>query len=208
MKFDNVPDLYFVISVFVPGFIYHAVLSKFVPLHQQSVKELLFLGFFTSTAFNYALCSPIIYLLVNKQLYPDSPRLQALFWLIIIFISPIALAIISAFFKQHDGLRWLYRLLHLRAINPVPTGWDWIFSRTEPCFVLVTLGNGTQIAGYFGPVSMASSDPDRRDLFLERVYTIPRNQQVPWKLVDRTGGVYIAGASIALVEFRKEVFNG
>lgn len=201
MKLENVPDLFFVVSVFVPGFIYHGVLLKFVPLREQRAKELILLGFFTATAFNYALCSPIIYLLVTGQLFAVNPNLQAITWFTIIFLVPVALAVISALVTQKDGLGWLFRLIRLRSINPIPTGWDWIFSRTDPCYVLVTLRNGAQIAGYFGRVSMASSDPDRRDLYLERVYTIPT--EGPWRPVERSQGTYIDGQQIAFIEFKQ-----
>ena len=201
MKLDNVPDLYFVVSVFVPGFIYHGVLGKFLPLREHRTKELMLLGFLTATAFNYAICSPLLYLLATGQMFASSPNRQALTWFGVIFIVPIALAIISAVVGQKDGLGWLYRLLRLRSINPIPTGWDWIFSRTEPCFLLVTLRNGTQVAGYFGGQSMASSDPERRDLYLERVYVIPTEGE--WQAVDGSGGMYIAGTEIAFIEFRQ-----
>jgi hypothetical protein len=201
VKLESVPDLFFVVSVFVPGFIYHGVLLKFVPLREHRAKELILLGFFTATAFNYALCSPVIYLLVTGQLFATSPQLQATTWFVIIFFVPIALAIASAFITQRDAFGWLFQLIRLRSINPVPTGWDWIFGRTDPCYVLVTLQGGAQIAGYFGRVSMASSDPDRRDLYLERVYTIP--DEGPWQPVERTHGTYITGSQIAFIEFRQ-----
>ena len=84
----------------------------------------------------------------------------------------------------------------------MPTGWDWIFSRTEECYVIVTLKDGTEVAGYFGTNSMASSDPDRRDIYLEKVYKIPEDGGI-WEIVDGSLGIHIDGSEIALVEFRK-----
>lgn len=201
MKLEGLPDLYLVLAVFVPGFIYHGVLSQFVPLRQMRTREHVILGFLTATAFNYAVCSPLLYFLFAGRLFATDPIWQALTLFLIIFLTPIILALIVAAIGQKDGLAWLFRWLGLRSINPIPTGWDWIFSRTDPCYVLVTLSTGTQIAGYFGLQSMASSDPDRRDLYLERVYVIPSDG--PWQPVDRSQGTYIDGSQIAFIEFRQ-----
>jgi hypothetical protein len=201
MKLETLTNLYFVLAVFVPGFIYHRVLSHFVPMRQQLSREHVILGFLTATAFNYAFCSPLLYLLFAGRLFAFSPLYQALTLFLVIFLIPIMLALAAAAITQKEGLAWLDRVLRLRSINPIPTGWDWIFGRTDPCYILVTLRTGEQMAGYFGPQSMASSDPDRRDLYLERVYVIP--PEGPWKPVDRSCGMYIDGSQIAFVEFRQ-----
>jgi hypothetical protein len=67
--------------------------------------------------------------------------------------------------------------------------------------VIVTLNDGTQIPGYFGPSSLASSDPDHKDIFLEKVYTIPEGGG-DWVEVERSAGIHIDGAQIAYIEFR------
>ncbi len=200
MKLESIPDLYFVISVFVPGFIYHGVLRQFVPLRQNRQIELILLSFLTATAFNYALCSPIIFWLITGHLI-NYPIIEACLWFTVLFIVPILLAIFQAQVVQKDWLNWIYRILRLRPINPIPTGWDWIFSRTGPCFLLVTLKSGTSIAGYFGELSMASSDPESQDIFIEKTYIIGSNGQ--WAVVNGSEGVHINGSEIAFIEFRK-----
>lgn len=202
MEIKSAADLFYIVAVFVPGFIYNAVLLNFVPLRQNKETELILLRFLTITAISYAVSSPLIYLLIFKQFCQYQPVLQAFLWFFIIFLVPIILALIHAKIIQKDGLGWLYRWLDLRPINPVPTGWDWIFSRTSPCYLLVTLTDGTEIAGYFGTQSMASSDPERRDIYLEMVYTIPEDGG-PWQEVDRSLGMYIANTQISSIEFRK-----
>ena len=158
MKLENFSNIYFVISVFVPGFIYCGIISTFIPLRAHKDKETLFLRYLTATAFNYAIFSPLIYLMVVWHGLAG-PVYQTLAWFFILFIAPILLATTRAMIIQRDGLGWFYRRLGLRAISPIPTGWDWIFSTTDPCFVLITLIDTTEIAGYFGSRSMASSDP-------------------------------------------------
>jgi hypothetical protein len=201
MKLETITDLYFVMAIFVPGFVYDAVLSKFVPRHASAMREFVLLRLFTATAFNYAVCSPLIYLLVTGAVFVK-PVAQAITWLGIIFVSPIFLALIVALASQMGLLGSLSRYIRLRPISPIPTGWDWIFGRTDPCYLLVTLRNGSEVAGYFGRQSMASSDPTCRDLYLEEVFQVP--PEGPWQSVQRSSGVYIDGSQIAIIEFRSE----
>src|ERR1700678_3811822 len=104
MKLETFPDLFFVVSVLVPGFIYNGVLMTFVPLRQNKEKELVILRFLTATAVNYSLCSPLIYLLASGLLFSASPVRQAACWLIILFVVPVALALIQARLLQSGGL--------------------------------------------------------------------------------------------------------
>jgi hypothetical protein len=57
MKLESLPDLYFVLAVFVPGFIYNGALRQFVPLYESTQKETVFIKLLTASAFNYALCA-------------------------------------------------------------------------------------------------------------------------------------------------------
>lgn len=202
MKLEDFSNLYFVVSVLVPGFIYAGVMSTFVPARAHKEKELLLLRYLTATAFNFAICSPLIYLLVFGVIFPRNAVAQALCWFFIIFIAPVILAMVRARIVQRDSLGWLFGLLGLRSISPIPTGWDWIFGTTEPCYVLITLTEGTEIAGYFGRRSMASSDPDRKDIYIERVYTVPTDGG-SWQEVDRSLGMHVNGSQIAYIEFRR-----
>lgn len=202
MKFDNATDLFFVVAVFVPGFIFNAVLATFIPRHASHFKEVMLLRFLTGSALNYAVCSPLIYLLATRSLFGSSSLLAGVMWFVIIFVAPILLGLITALVSQRRWLRNIFQRLNLRSIDPIPTGWDWKFSRTSPCFVLVTLTDQTQLAGFLGDESMASSDPEHRDLYLERAYTIQENGE--WMPRERSQGVYIDGTQIVLVEFFDE----
>lgn len=202
MKLENTSDIYFILAVLVPGFIYNGVLAHFIPLHQNSEKALVLLRLLTATAFNYALCSPLIYLLATNALFPRRALLQGIVWFMIIFVVPALLGLTRASVIQRDRGAWFYRVVRLRPINPIPTGWDWIFGRTDPCYVLVTLTDGTEIAGFFGSKSMASSDPDRKDLYIEKVYKVPADDG-PWTEVEGTLGMHIDGAQISYIEFKE-----
>lgn len=164
MKFDSVTDIFFIIAAFVPGFIFYAALSHFVPHREMKFKEQFLLRLFMGSALNYAVCSPVMYLLLVGEIFKDSPIGAAILWGIIIVVVPTVLGLVGAAFCQKGWIYPLASLLRLRPINPIPTGWDWQFGRIEPCFLLVTLRNGTQLAGYFGESSIASSNPDNKDI--------------------------------------------
>jgi Family of unknown function (DUF6338) len=152
-------------------------------------------------AFNYAICSPLLYLLVFSPNFFGHLRLKALVWFVVGFIVPIILAMINAIIVQKDGLGWLFQVLGLSTTRPIPTGWHGIFSTAAPCHVLIRLKDGTEIAGYFGARSMASSEPERKDIYIERVYQVPEDGR-PWREVDHSRGMYIDGSQIASIEFR------
>ena len=202
MNVDNLKSIYLIVSALIPGFIYNSILLKFIPLRRKE-KELFILQFLSATGFIYALCSPFIYFLLFSATIIHHPNWRAALWFAVIFFVPVLVGVIHADIVQKDRLAWFYRWLNIRPISPIPTGWDWIFSKTEPCFVLVTLINGIEIAGFFGLDSMASSDPDRRDIYIERVYEIPANDGA-WTPVERSLGIYISESQIAFIELKDQ----
>lgn len=200
MKLESANDVFFVFAVLVPGFIFSAVLSQLLPRRQAGTTESAILGYLTGTAVNYAICGYPLYLVLTGALLKGDLLAQTAVWFITIFITPLILAVLTGAVIQRDWAAWFFSKLHLRWVNFIPTGWDWIFSRTEPCFVLVTLQSGEVVAGYFGPKSMASSDANCRDLYLERQYKVMGNG--PWAAVEDSHGIYITGPQIAHIEFR------
>ena len=67
----------------------------------------------------------------------------------------------------------------------------------------MTLTDGTEIAGYMAEQSMASSDPDRKDIYMELVYTLPEEEDGEWQPVEGSLGMHIDGSQIAYIEFKR-----
>jgi len=101
VKLEDLPDLYFVLAVFVPGFIYNGVLRQFVPLYESTQKETILVKLLTATAFNYALCSPLIYLLYRPDLVGSAG--QFAIWVFVILTAPTILALVRAWLVQNDS---------------------------------------------------------------------------------------------------------
>ena len=204
MKLESLENLYFVLAFVVPGFVYWNVLRQFVPLRPQSKDDNVLLTYAATTILMYSVWSPLILWIMATNTASSliaAPAKSVIIFVSLVFVGPMVLAVIRAYMIQYDGDDWLCRKLRLRPVHPIPTGWDWKFSRTAPSYVIVTMQDGKAIAGWFGTKSMASSDPERRDLFLEQVFTIPADGS-PWIATPGSDGVYIDGKQIANIEFR------
>jgi hypothetical protein len=117
-------------------------------------------------------------------------------WLMALAAVAVVLPLLAGFGVGRVESRrgWL---LGRRRVHP--KAWDWRFSRPERLFVLVTLTDGTQLGGYWGSRSFASSFPNEEDLFLEAVYDVEDGRIVQEKV--RTRGAWVPKGSIRALEF-------
>ena len=92
--------------------------------------------------------------------------------------------------------RLLFKL-KIKTIHSTPTAWDYFFSKQESSYVIVTLVDGTKLYGYYSLNSFTSSDPDERDMYIEKLY------DEEWNTDNEDAGAYIAKEQIKYIEFRK-----
>lgn len=58
-------------------------------------------------------------------------------------------------------------------IHPTQRAYDFAFAqRAGPGFVIVTYKDGTEVFGFFGTQSLAATDDQRSDIYLERLYSV------------------------------------
>ncbi len=88
--------------------------------------------------------------------------------------------------------------LGVRVVHVMPTAWDRTFGGLDACWVLVTLKDGSKVAGFCGTGSFASSDPKERDLYIERVYGLDEHDI--WQDIARRG-MLIPSGEIRCIEF-------
>lgn len=197
---STIDQFYLLLAFVVPGFVLHSVRAVFILSRAQSA-DMNLLRFMTLSAINYAVASPLIYLLVTADA-SDPKLLTSIGWFGVLLVCPAALGVLWTFSEKKGLLRSLLNRIKLTPINPVPTGWDWQFGRMEdPHWILVTLTDGSQVAGYFGGESMASSDPEERDVFIELVYQIPSGGGA-WIPCKDSKGILISKDRISHIEFR------
>lgn len=194
--------LFYTLAFLVPGFVMYATYSVFA-VRRAEVPKLSFLRFLTLSCVNYAAWSWLVYLIFSAEFFAGHAvrSAAALGW--IILGSPLALGLVAGYFSQKETIRKVLMGLGLRPMHPVPTGWDYKFSTIKKAvWVPVTLKDGSHVAGLFGSKSFASSDPKERDLYIQRVYRIEK--EGPWKPVERSDGILIAGDQIKYVEFKSD----
>ncbi len=144
---------------FVPGAIILFVRSQLTTGRLPPPSERL-LSYLIVSAIYLALTLPF----VDYQPELGLSNLSSLSWIIWLFVIPAVVGIILAVLwgRIHDFLV----KIGLRLVHPVPNAWEWKFSNVDNQWVLVTLIDGSEVAGYLGSKSFISSDPSERDIYI------------------------------------------
>lgn len=199
MNLTSLDAVFYAFAFLVPGFVLDSVLSTFQRRRPEPT-QLSFLRLLTLSAINYAIWSWLVFLLVQSPWLRGAPLFSALLWFLVIFIGPVVVGLVLSYSSQREFVRQFLQWIGLRPIQVIPTAWDWQFGRMdEPHWMLVTLRDGSQVAGYFGSRSYASSDPGERDLFVEQLWEIPEDGST-WQPLRPGQGILISRNEIRHVE--------
>jgi hypothetical protein len=175
--------------------------SRFFYKKSEQV-PLILLRFLTFSCLNYSLWI-FPYLLFRDRIILENPVVLAVIFLVVIFISPLFLGLIFGLANQQQLVEQGLAILGFRTLSGFPSAWDYKFGRiNEPLWVLVTLKDGSEVAGRFGKNSFASSESSERDLYIESVYQVLENG--PWQPVTATSGILIKAEEIRYIEFLKD----
>lgn len=197
MNIPNTEALLLLVVFVVPGYLFQSVLSALHPRAQER-PEILLLRFVGFSCINFG----IWYSQFPLIDFENDPKFSFLRLVVILVVSPGVLGLFVAKVRIWGWRDWFLRELNFHPINPIPTGWDYKFSRTHlPSFVIVILKDGTNIHGWYGPNSMASSQEKDRDLYLEQLYTI--DHQGKWIASVKSEGIWIQGSEVKYIEFQK-----
>lgn len=109
-------------------------------------------------------------------------------------------ALIIGILKQKDRARKVLDALKIRNMHPVPTAWDYIFSKQEPSWVIVTLIDNRLIMGLYSKNSFASSDSEERDIYIEKIFDVDENNQ--WIENIRNKGILISKDQVKTIEYQ------
>ncbi len=210
LKIENVP---FVLFFIVPGLIISFIRTQFIKNRTPTNSEAI-IYYFTISMIYHAFLLPLFFVI-----FPDIVELasmEKLFQWIrtnkkdVIFIFTIFVLTIPGILGLLLGLNiqgeWIYTLLRrcrINPVHPVSTAWDWKFSTMKEQWVLVTLKDGTEYAGYCDSQSFFSSESEERDIYIEHVYNL--NDDNTWELIPGKS-VLITGGEVKTIEFwqRKE----
>jgi len=141
---------------------------------------------------NYALLFWPIYEVEAHNIRTNWPRFYLAFYAFVLFIAPIS---------------WVYLLKRLRSSRffqqalPHPTSkpWDYVFGQRREYWIVVTLKDGTRIAGKYGSSSFASSAPSTEQLYLEETWVLNDDDGFERPRTD-TAGIIILASDVNTVE--------
>lgn len=186
------------IAFIIPGFIITSIKNKVIPCRNKEY-NMKIINFFVYSFLNLFLWSIPIYLMFKDLSFCQNHFFMTwLILLIIIFISPTAIALVIIFINESEKIKTWFSNLNINIIEPEPSAWDFKFSNMSSKWVIVTLKDDKIIAGFMGSDSCASSNENDRDLYINEVYKIIDGK---WEKVKNTNGILIKQEEIKYIEF-------
>ena len=195
--FKGIENFHLVLFFIVPGLITVFVRSRFIAGRRPSHTEQL-LSYLVVSLMYYTITLPYVMRVLAGlgNLYEQSFN-----WIILTLVGPAAFGLLLGAAAQK---RWAHKIVEkvgLTMVDIIPTAWDYRFSKIPRpgIFVLVTLSDDKQVAGFFGPRSFASSDNEERDLYIEEEWTL--KDDGTWEPRSAHIGIFVAAKEIKHVEF-------
>ncbi len=194
MEHFTTSNLVIFAALVVPGFLSMKVFSLFHPRDRVRLKD----DLLEAVAFgivNFALLSWPIARLAEPGFSTTNP-FQAYFLIVVVFfVAPVLWPVVLNVF-----LNWLSarRIILERS----QTAWDNFFLRREVCWVLVHLGDGRRIGGWFGENSYASLYPDSGHLYLEQLWRLD-DQGAFLEAVEGSQGIVLRPDDYHMIEMFK-----
>ncbi len=179
------------IAFVIPGFVSLKAYELLFPSERvESTKQIV--EAITFSCVNYALLFWLIIYIEKSGIKDSCSFVYFLFYIFVLFIAPIIWVWILKRIRLSD-------LFQKNAPHPTQKPWDYVFSKREPYWIIVTLKDGTKIAGSYDCNSFASSAPAEEQLFLEEAWVLnddggferPRNS---------TKGIIILSGEMASIE--------
>lgn len=188
----------FIIFV-VPGFISLKTYDLLCPRGERKTADQL-IDAVAYSSINFALLLWPIYEMESNDVSSSFPTAYVLFYVFVLFVAPVTWACL--FLKMRRS-----KFIQLAAPHPTLKPWDFFFSGAQPCWVIVTLKDGKQIAGKFGQRSFASSTPASEQLYLEEAWVVSGGGGLE-RARKNTGGILVLSPDIVTVEFFAMNFTG
>lgn len=183
---------YIFLVFFVPGAIVLFVRSRLTTGRLPPPSER-FLSYLIVSAVYLALTLPF----VEYQQDLGLSNITTWRWIIWLFLIPAIVGLLLPY--SSDCTRNLLGKVGLNPVHPTPTAWDWKFSNCGNQWILVTLSDDSQVAGYLGSDSFVSSDPSERDIYIQKAAKFD-SQTAQWEETGAEGILIVAG-QVKTVEY-------
>jgi hypothetical protein len=109
-------------------------------------------------------------------------------------VLPAGLGLLFGYSLSAGWNRAILRRLSMPVQNPIRRAYDFAFLLQDvEGFVILTYDDGTKVYTYFGENSLAASNPERSDIYLERLYDVDETGQWYEKTPPRGGLLNLGG---------------
>lgn len=184
----------------VPGLLVLYVRAQFLAGHAAKLVEGI-LPYFIVTIAYWSVITTIFGSSDFRAFWTEDLQRISLFIILFVLVVPALIGLLAGIEIRLGFVRWILQISGLNPLHPITYAWDWKFNNIDPQFLLVTLKDGTKFAGFItGNDSLASSDPNHRDLCIGQLYAIPDSEDEDWQIAQGRSA-WIAGAEIQSIEF-------
>lgn len=172
-----------VIALFLPGFVSLKIHAFLIPGTRQGAAELLI------DAVGYSLMNGAVFswaiFIASAEISSASPNYWkvGLFALLICVVGPVLWPILLRLVQRY----WIRGKLLL---GEQKSAFDAYFSTNQPCWIIVHLGDGSRIAGYFGESSFASAHPHSGDFYLQELWNLDANGHFKGPIANSKGALF------------------
>lgn len=189
------------IAFLIPGFIITSINKRVIPIVDKEYKTKIFENFIYSFLNIFLWSIPIYKIYLNIDWWHKNYTLLWIVGVLIIFLSPMTIALVVILFNRHEIFRKICEYFSLPSVDTDPSAWDFKFKQIQGEWVLITLSDNRTIAGFVGKNSFISSNAKERDLYIDEVYEINKNNE--WHKTKRTDGIWLRSGEIISIEFFK-----
>ena len=192
MDIWDINKLALFIGFVIPGFVSLKTYELLFPsAPKESSKQLI--DAIAYSSINYALLLWPIYEVETNQIRSSYPHFYIIFYAFVLFVAPVAWACV---------LKKLRSTQFFQGTLPHPTAkpWDYVFGQRKPFWVIVTIKDGSKIAGKYDSASFASSAPAPEQLFLEEAWLLNKEDGFERSRTD-SAGIMILAPDIVSIEF-------
>lgn len=190
------------VAFIIPGSIVISITRRVIPKKENEYNTKI-LEYFIYSFLNFFMWSILIYnIYSNINSWKEHYVLLWLTLFMIIFLSPVAIALIVIQIAQKDVIRKICIYFNLTSVDTEPSAWDFKFKNISSEWVIVTLKNDKTISGFLGSLSYISQNERERDIYISEVFEIDENNK--WTRKKNTDGILIKAEEIKCIEFFKE----
>jgi hypothetical protein len=204
-KLLSAQGFFYLVTFVVPGFVLYTALQAFLPAKEEPA-QISFLRVVSLSCWNIAAWSGLLYVMIGTDLLTGHPILQALSWFWVLLVGPTVLGVVFGSLRKTGAVERVLSAMGLDPLDLLHTAWDAKFNRTGSSWVMITLTDGSEVAGKYWTNSRASDDAKHRDIYVEEVWSV--DDEGIWSQVDRTDGIWIPSEQIKYIEFWKELSAG